>query len=281
MNAFNNSKAGAKSNHPPIQPSIALTIVVCLLCAFGLQTARGATDYSACFIPGETAEYKASWMGLPIAWSKATTDTVEHNGRELIRIRMVSKSYKTYAHIYKVDDVTEVLIDPKTALPVRVDLQINEGPLFKSHLTTFYHDQKVAIFQDRISKDIREVPIEKTTQDLFSFIYSSRRRNLKTLAGQTHKLLVDGKIYELGLKLHKEDRIKLSEYGKVECFEFEPIAAFDGFFLRKGKVMFWISKQSPRMVTCIQAKITVGKVNVKLEKVSGSGDSFWEKIEEK
>jgi hypothetical protein len=249
-----------------------------LLLGFAALTAQ-ADDFSTCFIPGEIAEYRVSWMGLPIAWSTVTTDSIEDNGRELIRIRMVSQNYKAYSFIYKVDDITEVLIDPKTALPVRLDLKISEGPLLKSHLTTFHHDKKVAIFQDRISKDIREVPIENDTQDLFSFIYSSRNRDLTALTNQTHKLLVDGKMYDLGLELCDADVIKLPDYGKVNAIEFKPIAAFDGFFLRKGKVRFWVSKQNLRMVTCIQAKITVGKVNVKLQKVTGTGDPFWDNIE--
>jgi hypothetical protein len=253
--------------------------LILLLLGLLLSAPLMAEDYSACFIPGEIAEYRASWMGLPIAWSKTTIDTVEENGRELIRIRMISKNYKAYSHIYKVDDITEVLVDPKTALPVRVDLQINEGPLFKSHITTFFHDQKVAVFQDRISKDIREVPIESTTQDLYSFIYSSRNLEPSSLTNKTHKLFVDGKIYDLNLTLGGEANIKIPDHGKVKSTEYKPVAAFDGFFLRKGKVLFWISQEKPRMITSIQAKITVGKVNVKLHKVTGPGTYFSENTE--
>jgi len=234
-----------------------------------------AFDYSDCFIPGEVSKYKVSWMGLPLAWSSASIDTIAENGRELIRIRMVSKSYKAYSYIYKVDNATETVIDPKTALPLRLDVVLNEGSIHKSHLTTFYHDKRVAVFQDRISKDIKEVPIENGTQDIYSFLYSARNQDLATLASQKHTLFVDGKLYELGLKIRKEGNIKLPGYGKVESVQIEPIAEFDGIFLRKGKIMFWVSKQSRRMVTCIKAKVAVGKIKVKLQGVSGPGDDSW------
>ncbi|MCK4563829.1 MAG: DUF3108 domain-containing protein [Verrucomicrobia bacterium] len=240
-----------------------------------LAFAAHANDYSACFIPGEVAEYKVSWMGLPLAWSKVSVDTVTEDGRELIRIRMVSKNYKAYSRIFKVDDASEVIIDPKTALPLRVDFKLHEGSRRKSHLTTFYHDQKIAIFQDRITKDIKVVPINSDTREILSFLYSARTRDLETLAARQHTLLVDGKLYGLGLKIRKDGKIKLPNHGKVPSTEIEPIAKFDGWFLRQGKIIFWVSKQNRRMVTCIKAKVSVGKVKVKLQDVSGPGDDFW------
>ena len=90
-------------------------------------------------------------MGIPLAWSESTTDTVEENGRQLIRFRIVSRNYKAYSYIYKVDNITEVIIDPETALPVRLDVILNEGTIHKSHQTTFLHARKTAVFHDRIN----------------------------------------------------------------------------------------------------------------------------------
>lgn len=234
-----------------------------------------ADDYSNCFFPGEVSEYKVSWMGLPLAWSRTSTDTITENGHELIRIRMVSKNYKAYSRIYKVDNITEVILDPKTALPVRLDVHLDEGGRRKSQLTNFYHDKKYAIFQDRITKDIKEVPIHSNTQEVLSFLYSVRNWDMEKLAAQTHTLFVEGKLYELDLKIHRQDKIKLPNYGDVPSIEIEPIAEFDGLFLRKGKIMFWISMQNRRMVTCIKAKVAIGKVTVKLQRVTGPGSDFW------
>ena len=245
-----------------------------LLIGMAALTAR-ADDFSSCFVPGEVVEYKVYWLGIPIAWSRTTTDTIVENERELIRIRMVVQTYAAYKHIFEVDDTTEVIIDPVTALPVRHDWVINEGSIHKSQLTTYDHDKKVAIFQDRISKDIREVPIESDTQELFSFIYSTRNADIEQLVSRKHTLLVTGKLHDLGLKISDYDDIKLTHYGKVPSLEIEPIADFDGIFLRQGKIFFWISKETPRVVTCIKAKVAVGKVTAKIHEVSGPVEGFW------
>ncbi len=236
-----------------------------------------ADDYSDCFVSGEVVEYGIYWLGIPIAWSTTTTETVVEDGRELFHITLIAQTYSAYRHIFEVEDKTEVWIDPATALPVRHDWIINEGSIHKSHLTTFYHDKKIAIFQDRISKDIREVPIESNTQEIFSFIYGSRNADIEELAAQKHRLLVTGKLYDLTIRIKDEDRIKVDEYGKVPSIEIEPIADFDGIFLRKGKVFFWVSKEKRRVVTCIKARVAVGSITAKLQSVSGEGKGFWNK----
>jgi hypothetical protein len=214
-------------------------------------------------------------MGIPIAWARTTVEKIEEAGRSLIRVRMQSRSYKAYAYIYRVNDQTDVIIDPETALPVRIDLRINEGNRHKSHLTTFHHDQKVAIFQDRLTKDIREVPITETTQDVYSFVYANRNADFETMAGRTYRLYSDGKVYDLGIKILSEGPVDLDKYGSIDCVEVEPIADFDGMFVRQGKIQFWVSKENRRMVTCIKAKVPVGKVIAKLQQVTGPGDDFW------
>ena len=238
-----------------------------------------ADDVSASFVPGEVIEYKIYWLGLPIAWARITTDTIAEEERELIRITMVVRTYKAYKHIFEVDDKTEVVIDPETALPIRHDWIINEGTIHKSHLTTFFHDKKVAVFQDRISKDIREVPIESDTQEIFSFIYGNRNADIEELAARKHRLLVTGKLYDLELKINDEDKIRLPHHGKVTSIEIEPIADFDGIFLRRGKVFFWISKQPTRVVTYIKTRVALGKITAKIHEIAGPVKGFWSEDE--
>ena len=251
--------------------------IVSILIAGLLAGVSWASDFSGCFVPDETLNYKIHWMGIPIAWATTMTETVVEDGRELFHITMVAQTYGAYKHIFEVDDKTEVWIDPASGLPVRHDWIINEGSIRESQLTTFYHDKKLAIFQDRISKDIKEVAIESDTQEIFSFIYASRNADIAELAARKHRLLVTGKLYDLDIKVREEDSIKVPEVGRVPSLEIEPVADFDGIFLRQGKVFFWISKEKRRVVTCIKAKVAVGKITAELHSVSGAGETFWNK----
>ena len=247
--------------------------IILLISWFWVETY--ADDYSDCFIPGEVSEYKASWMGLPLAWSRTTTESITENGRELIRIQMVSKSYKAYSAFYKVDDAKEVIIDPKTALPLRIDLRMNEGNVHASHLTLFDHTNHTAIIYDRIANTTNQVEITDQTRDVVTFLFAMRNETPEDLSKNMHTLLSGGKLYEMSIKVRKDGRVRVPGYGKVDCTKVEPIAEFDGLFLRKGEILFWISKQERRMITCIKTQVPVGKITVKLQSVSGPGDDFW------
>jgi len=236
-----------------------------------------AEDYSDCFFPGEVTKYKIYWMGIPLAWSQTTTDSITKDGKKLIRITVITQNY---IPVYSVDDRTVILIDPATALPISIDITLNEGSVHEKTITTFFHDKKVAVFQDRIAKTIKEIPINKTTKDLYSFIYSVRKHKLKEIAGKKYKLLVDGKMYELGFKIHPDKKISVPEYGDVLCTTIEPIAQFDGIFIRKGKILFWVSKENPHIITCAKTKVAVGKITIQLQSVSGPGKDFWIKKKE-
>lgn len=246
-------------------------LIGCILPA----AAQTNTDYSACFFPGEVSEYKISWMGLPLAWSKSTTELITENGKEYIRLHVISKSYATYSKIYKVDDEVEVIIDPETALPLRLDFKIQEGSRKKNMLTTFDHTKKIAIHEDRIAKTTEELPIDSDTRDIYTFIYTLRGKSIEEITAKPQILFVEGKRYTLELVDKGKDTIKLSEYGKVPSNTLEPVAEFNGLFLRQGKVMCWVSEEERRMITCIKAKIPVGKITIKLDKVSGPGTDFW------
>lgn len=247
------------------------------IAAAGIIAALCANTHASIFRPGETYRYKITWLGLPLAWAESSVDEIEHEGRKLIRIKMVAQSYAAYNTIYPVDDVTEVWADPETGLPVRVDVVTNEGDRNKSHFTTFYREQGVAIFQDRITKDIKEIPIKEDTLDVFTFIMKHRATNLDILGANTYQVYADGKLYDMELVIMDEDKVDLSEYGKVKSTEIEPHADFDGIFVRDGKVRFWISKQEPRVLTMMKASVPVGSVTIKLEKASGTGEPFWDK----
>ncbi|MCF7849912.1 MAG: DUF3108 domain-containing protein, partial [Kiritimatiellales bacterium] len=227
------------------------------------------------FNVGEEVEYKVTWMHIPVAWSRVTLDTIEENGRELPRIRVASKSYSTFNHIYKVDDLFETVIDPETRLPLRHGGRLSEGSRRKDHMTVFHHDRGIAVFEDRLTGEKTEVPINADTLDIFSLMFAMRDMDISELGTTVHKVFTDGKLYNLKLSIKEDTDISLENYNKVPCFEVEPTAEFDGLFVRQGRITFWVSKINRRMVTCIQAKVPVGKIRVKLHQVSGPGDDFW------
>jgi hypothetical protein len=242
-----------------------------------LPVARANADYSGCFIPGESSELRVRWMGVPIAWSKTVVDEVEEGGESLIRIRVRSANYKAYHMVYRVDDFAEVVLDPKTALPRRLEVHIREGSRESYHKTRFDHQKGVAVTRDMLTGKEETIPIQPDTRDLYTLIYAIRNLSIDELVNTPRTVFVEGKMYNLTLKRHRTKKIHLPVYGDVSSVEIEPFAEFDGFFIRKGKIMFWVSERKPRMITCIKAKVPVGTVTVKLQQVTFPMPTEWDR----
>jgi hypothetical protein len=232
-------------------------------------------DYSDCFVPGEVSEYNVSWAHLPIGWSRSSTETVFEEGRELIKIRMETQSYATYNAFFKVDNLMFVILDPKTALPLRLDRIQHQGDSHKSYLTTFDHAAGKAVSIDRLNNTTNVIAIGPETREMLSLIYASRTTEIDKLPTVTYPLLSNGELFDVQLKIKDTGKIRLSEYGRVASVELDPIADREGADLSDAKTTFWVSKETRRMITCVETKVSIGKVRVKLESVSGPGDDFW------
>ena len=54
-----------------------------------------------------------------------------------------------------------------------------------------------------------------------------------------------------------------------------PTAAFDGLFVRKGKMEFWVSNDERRVCTKMVADTPFANVKLYLAKVEGPGEDDW------
>ena len=55
----------------------------------------------------------------------------------------------------------------------------------------------------------------------------------------------------------------------------EPEAAFEGLFVRKGKMRLWVSEDDRRLITKATIKVPVASLVLKLKEVTGPGDDIW------
>lgn len=278
MEYFKRMLSTGKSGYSHSPRALSLVILT-LFISVSAGASTNHISYADCFVPGETSEYKVSWMGLPLAWSKSTTEEFHRDGERLIRITMIAKNYAAYSAIYKVNNKTEVVINPESGLPRSLDIIQNEGSRHNSHITTFNHEDLSAVYIDRMANTTNTVEISEHTRDVFSFLYISRASTPEELSKQTQKIYVSGKIYDMDIKVRKEKKQNVPDHGKVECVQLEPIAEFDGLFLRQGRIFAWISKTDHQMITLMEAKVPVGKIKVRLQKVSGVDDPVWKSPE--
>jgi len=79
----------------------------------------------------------------------------------------------------------------------------------------------------------------------------------------------------LTLRTERHEKIKLDRYGDVRSLKLEPVAVFNGIFVRKGRMWTWISEDERRLCTQASVAVPVARVHVRLHRVEGPGDDFW------
>jgi len=177
--------------------------------------------------------------------------------------------------IYQVNDLQETLIDPETFLPVYNYIKSKQGRREKHESVYFDHANRKAYWESFIKGKKKEIDIDADSRDLITMMYYIRSQPVEIGNQIDLRVYTEEKIYDLFIKTPKKESIGLKKYGDVISTLFEPEAAFEGLFVRKGKMYMWVSDDARRICTKITATIPVANIRLILSEVTGPGDDMW------
>lgn len=253
--------------------ALAMGLLLCL-------SARGESDTNC--LPGfswpvgEKLTYQLHWGFIPVGTAIIWTEwTQAENGRRLLAIRMRTISNKFIEKIYPVDDTIESLVDPGPFLPVQFSKNMSEGSHRYHEVTVFDRTNLVANWESKLTGKKKVFRIEPDTRDIPTFMYAMRGKAFEPGKREHFRVMADEKIYDLWLNIKKREKVDLDNYDGVPCVKLEPEAAFNGLFVRKGKIWAWISSDPRCLAARIEASIPVANVHALLQKVEGPGSDFW------
>lgn len=227
------------------------------------------------FPVGEDIVYDIYWGILHVGSTRVVTDWVEQDGKLRLRVRHITKTNRVVAKVYPVEDTIETLIDPDPFLPIYFRKQLSEGRYRSDELTVFDHAAgvgKVGSFRSGKAKAFR---IGADTRDIVTMMYWLRKDRMAPKQEIAHRVMADEKLYDLTVRVGEEETQKLDGYGKVKVLRLDPEAAFNGLFMRKGRISVWISNDERQLCTRIEAEVPVANIHIQLDKVSGPGDDAW------
>lgn len=228
------------------------------------------------FPVGEELVYHVTWNGVPVAWSKATTQMERIDGRSVLALRVETRTYSFFDHFFKVEDFHESLVDPDTFLPIRYTKNLNEGKFKCREVTVFDYRSGRAHYTHQDTGEKKSYEIESDTRDLVSFMYFMRSASLAEDSTDRRRVMADEKIYDLIIRSSSVKKIDLPDYKKdVPCLQMVPEAAFDGLFVHEGEATLWVSRDPRRLLTYAKVKVPFGRVRIKLHAVNGPGNDFW------
>jgi hypothetical protein len=211
-----------------------------------------------------------------VAVATAKFEWTELDGRKLLAIRTTARTSGIANKIYRVDDFLESIVDPETMLPVRFTKRAKEGRYWTHEITTFDHKNRVAHYESKKSGEKKDYPIDADTRDIISTMYFMRTRPFVVGTKPAYRCMADEKIYDFWVDVLKEEPVELERYGATTSVKVEPIAAFNGLFVRKGRAWFWVSRDQRQFLTKMVASVPIaGQFRVELDEVKGPGQDVW------
>ncbi|HOW96545.1 MAG TPA: DUF3108 domain-containing protein [Kiritimatiellia bacterium] len=250
------------------------TAVAMLVLGLGLVVcARAAEPVPELWFPvGEKLTYRIYWGMFKVGITTTATGWIEEDGRTRLAIRFRTRTNRILEKLYPVDDFLEAIIDPVTFLPVRFTKRLKEGRYRADETTVFDHARGVAHWRSNMTDKKKDFAIEPDTRDVISFMYFMRSRPLKIGDTVHARVMADEKLYDLYVNIRRRENLKLPEMGRRPSVKLEPEAAFNGLFVRKGKLWMWVSDDKDRFCTKLAAKVPVASVSLWLTKVEVEPD---------
>ncbi len=226
---------------------------------------------------GEQVTYRLYWGYIPVGTAVISTEWTEQDGRRLLAIRMRTQSNHVIEKVYPVHDTIESLVEPETFLPVQFTKNLSEGTHRRFETTVFDRTNQVANWTARLSGRRKTFPIPPDIHDIPTLMYSLRSHKFTPGTREVFKVMADEKVYDVGVSVKKKETLDLPNYPDVPCIKLEPDAAFEGIFVRQGRIWIWISDDERCLATKIEASIPVANVRAILWKVEGPGQDRWVK----
>jgi hypothetical protein len=223
--------------------------------------------------PGEKARYAIHYGVITggVGSLEVKSDTLE--GKEVWHAKFSARTTGIADAIFKVIDIYEVYIDPKTELPVKSIRNVHEGRYHKYNVVTFDHTTRsdsAILFSDLTGEHIAP----KGIHDIISCFYYFRNHILpegsKLKKGEILEINTwfTDQLYPIRLRFVGMDDVKVKG-GRIKCYKFNPVTEVGRLFKTEEDVSFWFSADKNFLPVKIRFDIFVGAFLVELSSVEG------------
>jgi hypothetical protein len=244
-----------------------------LISVFLYLAVLNSSGQVASYQPGEKVDYIIHYGLITggIASLELKTDTFA--GQEVWHSAITARTTGLADAIFKVKDIYESFIDPKTELPVKSIRNISEGRYRRYNVVLFDHNTR----QDSaiLTSDLTGVHITSNKiHDILSCFYWFRNHvmpNIDTMKkGEmvTITTWFTDELYPIRMKYIGLEEIR-TRAGKIKCYKFNPVTETGRLFKTEEDVSFWFSADKNFLPVKIRFDIFVGAFMVDMVSYEG------------
>ncbi len=228
--------------------------------------------------PGEklvyTASYNMSGILTDLAEVTMETSAVKTSKATLLRLKCTAATYSQWDDFFKIRDLYESYVSPKSLTPYLYKRDINEGSYYKYMKYTFSHKTKAAKSQLKKKNNYevhKTVTISTGTKDIVSTLYNLRILDYSKMshgAQKTFTILFDAKEIKGQITYLGREQISTA-IGKKECYKLAIGSNQTQVLEGKNNNFLWLTADENKIPVYGKFKIPVGNGELKIKSAMG------------
>lgn len=223
-----------------------------------------ATAYNG----GETFRYSVSWMGIT-AGELVMQVTKLENRPQGFALAVTARSAGLLAVFYPVEDSFLTIVEGRSRLPIRHEMQQREGRRQNSRLT-LYDQEKFRISMRKNKEPFEVYQVAGPVHNEFSSFFFLRVLPFSGSGPLIVPTFADKKRHEVVVSLEGRET-RETVLGPRATIKVRPRLNFKGLYEKMDDPLVWLTVDPLRIPVRIQSKIVIGSLTADLVEYSGPG----------
>lgn len=220
-----------------------------------------------------TASYNMSGILTDVAQVTLETSSVKTSKATLLRLKCKALTYSKWDNFFKIRDLYESYVSPKTLTPYLYKRDVNEGSYAKSMKYTFSHKNKTvkSVQTKKGKEENKNIPISSGTRDIVSTIYKIRLLDFKSMSkGQSKafNIIFDREIVKGQITYLGKETINTA-LGKKECYKLAIGSSQSDVLQGSNNNFLWLTADANKIPVYGKFKIPVGNGELKIKTATG------------
>ncbi|RLJ68654.1 uncharacterized protein DUF3108 [Lacinutrix venerupis] len=226
-----------------------------------------------------TAGYNMSGLMTDFAEVTMETSSVKTKSSTLLRLKCKATTYTKWDNFFKIRDLYESYVNPKTLTPYLFKRDIDEGGHYKFVKYNFNHKnntvkslirQKSKNFESGFWDRNNTVRINGNTKDIVTTIYHLRSLDIKKASvgdSDTFTVLFDNKETKFRFTYIAKETINTA-LGKKECYKLR-INLTNNDALKGNSNYLWLTADENKIPVYAKFKVAFGNGELKIKNATG------------
>jgi hypothetical protein len=218
--------------------------------------------------------------GLLTELAEVTMETseVKTSSSTLLKLKCTAVTYNKWDSFFKIRDLYESYVSPKSLSPYLYKRDISEGGYEKFMQYKFNRKTKTveSIMRKKRGdgttwEDKKKLTIGPSTKDLVSTIYNIRNLDIhKANPGdsQVFKIVFDNKEFSINIKYINKETIT-TNIGKKECYKLAISISNNNVLKGTNDNLLWLTADANKIPVYAKFKIAVGSGELKIKSATG------------